>query len=722
MLLYSLKNSLQQVEPHLTGLIPPEAIERIKSVSCLFPDASVSSYGFEYRLDPSALDVDFAINVKKPGQEIIAGLNPHTRLPEAFETHPIWQRISKFCQRTCDPSTLLHHQINDLWLEFDLESDRDVVNDIPPVPGLLFGPNANLAIASDYSWIWEEALPILWEGATNPAVERKLIDCVEKFDRKIRIFQVGLMFSRKVDVIRLCLLGSPLGLLNYLSEIGWQGEIDRLQKIVESLYQYVDGIILSIDIGDRVYPRIGIEGIYHSRYLACVNGQWESLLEYLVSQQLCLPETRDNLLKYSGYELKKQFPQRIYLRGLNHTKLIYQPDRPLEAKIYFGVMHKPLSSILKSNTEQEIVKESTDNFALKISPAPQISPSSSSKTITESINSGINFLLAARDSQGWWKDFDLAAGASDEWVTSYIATMLATISDDQVASATNTAWQLLNTRRNRANGLWGYNRLTPGDADSTGWALQLARALGENNSSRARQALRSLAEHKRLDGGVCTYDTDKAIRAFIHAGVDRSFAGWCSSHTCVSAAIAALPEYRSQLMGYLYSTQESDGSWLPYWWHDPEYATALAAEAIDLNNPDEKHLAVNQALTWAIKRLEGQGFASTSHRPSGSPFATAWCLRLLLLGKSYLIVREPIEKATKWLVQQQQADGSWVSSARLRVPLPEDLNPDQFDRWIYHGKIEGSIALDRQNVFTTATVVNALHRSLIFENSNESSK
>jgi hypothetical protein len=159
----------------------------------------------------------------------------------------------------------------------------------------------------------------------------------------------------------------------------------------------------------------------------------------------------------------------------------------------------------------------------------------------------------------------------------------------------------------------------------------------------------------------------------------------------------------------LHTTQAPDGGWPAYWWQDPEYATALAAEALAGIEPDTGRVA--RAVAWGINRLSPQGYVATGDHPGGSPFATAWCLRLLLLGRADGAVREAIAAVTDWLVRQQLPDGSWMSSARLRVPYPDDLDPNQFDRWVYHGAVQGSLVFDRQRAFTTATVLHALYRS-----------
>ena len=54
----------------------------------------------------------------------------------------------------------------------------------------------------------------------------------------------------------------------------------------------------------------------------------------------------------------------------------------------------------------------------------------------------------------------------------------------------------------------------------------------------------------------------------------------------------------------------------------------------------------------------------------------------------------------RWLVTAQHADGSWPASARLRVPMPGQVDANGQERMIN--------ALDQNRVFTTAAVTAAL--------------
>lgn len=328
-------------------------------------------------------------------------------------------------------------------------------------------------------------------------------------------------------------------------------------------------------------------------------------------------------------------------------------------------------------------------------------------SIQLAIEAALTFLINARDRRGWWIDFSLAAGFSDEWVTGYVGTTLASIPDPRCAEAAVKAWYLLDTRR-RPSGAWGYNSLTPGDSDSTAWGIQLACAVGNGKSGRAIEAHHCLTKHVQANGGIATYAVDEPIRHFIGAPDELSFCGWCDTHTCVTAAAAVLPGFNTQVRAYLRRMQCDDGSWSSYWWCEPEYATDFAAAALAREGNEDDITRVRGAVQWALERLSPDGIVTNVDCPGGSPFATALCLRTLLLASNPESVHEQVRAATTWLLQHQLPNGSWPPSARLRIPLPCDKHPDLYHGWVYHGKIQGSIVVDQRAVFTTATVLKTL--------------
>lgn len=334
------------------------------------------------------------------------------------------------------------------------------------------------------------------------------------------------------------------------------------------------------------------------------------------------------------------------------------------------------------------------------------------------IGAGVDFLLSKRARDGWWEDFNGGPGPSDEWVTGYVGAALAGVPGARAAEAAREAWRVLSRRRWWSGG-WGWNAKVPADADSTQCALRLAWRVGDNGSIRVRRGRRFLARHIGASGGIATYTGSHPglhflaaynIRNVLRRQPRLSFRGWSAEHVCVTAAAAGLAEInaRTPVRSYLRSTQARDGGWHAYWWSDPEYATALAAEALATNAQAEDGPRLQSAFGWADRRLDSDGAVRSAIQPDGSPFATAWCLRLLALAPDQPGRRERLEKGLDWLLHHQRADGSWTPSAALRVPPPDLVDAERLERWTLDGWGWGRIRFDQNGIFTTATVVDAL--------------
>jgi hypothetical protein len=317
------------------------------------------------------------------------------------------------------------------------------------------------------------------------------------------------------------------------------------------------------------------------------------------------------------------------------------------------------------------------------------------------------YLIAARDPDGWWRDFDIA-GPSDCWVTAYIGEALSHAPGKEAREAATAAWRRL---RARSGPGWAYRDGIPCDADSTIWALRLAERLRVRLSPTVWRGQRFLASHIDATGGLATYRSDGPIGQFTQ--LDDRFRGWRAAHACVTAAGAGLERFapRALLLDFLRQAQDVDGGWTAYWWADREYATALAAEALSTTGRDDDEQRVLRAVRWARSRLDPSGSIPSRWNPAGSPFATAWGLRLLALGAGDPDVDEALRRSTSWLVGHQHKSGSWPASARLRVPPPDMTDPAEVEAWGSDGQGEasiGTVVLDRRGLHTTATVLRAL--------------
>jgi len=299
--------------------------------------------------------------------------------------------------------------------------------------------------------------------------------------------------------------------------------------------------------------------------------------------------------------------------------------------------------------------------------------------------------LRSLDTDGWWRDWETHGGISDEWVTAYTACALACGGDSLARDNAERAFDLLCSRR-PSKECWAYNDHSPPDADSTIWVCRLARAL--NRSAEVAPALWFLKRSLQPEGGLGTYASDEDIRRLMRFPRNVSYRGWLSPHACVTAAAASLPEFgRMQgVRAYLRREQQPDGHWEGYWWPDPEYTTALAVEALRDHGTAEDSAAIEAAVRWVRSR---------PIRPSA--FALACRIRILRLDDPRTCV-----ELTAALAELQNSDGSWPSSARIRIPPTDFVNPASIWNWDYNRKDIYGIRLDHARIFTTATVLNAL--------------
>lgn len=336
------------------------------------------------------------------------------------------------------------------------------------------------------------------------------------------------------------------------------------------------------------------------------------------------------------------------------------------------------------------------------------------------LDSGMRFLCLTQQDDGRWSDFDTLAGPSDEWVTAIAVSALAVLpvppgGKQDVEGALTSAGKWLSARQ-RDDGGWGYSDLVPSDADSTSHVRAALSLIPGTLPGVLAQADSFLALHEDAAGRLHTYADEAGIRAY--TGVDDaiSFAGWTSAHPCVTAYAASTlpPDRRRRLVEALRHWQREDGSWPAYWWSDRTSATRWAAEAIT-GSSGKASAADRPVLASAEAWLRHRG-QELMDQPSGSLDGTAYPLAHVLAGLITLqSERASIDQIAAHLRMQQCDDGSWPSSARLRIPPPDVVDPEALTQWSRESGGGASINSDLRRIVTTATALGALarHASLL---------
>lgn len=350
---------LHALEPHISkDLISTKNYTEIKDLASHFSEGITSFFGFETRLNSTSTRSDylFAVSSKKGEREALLNLIRNGNLPESFMKKEEWQRVGNLVESWADPTSTLHNKIRGLWLEFDT---ADTHNEAP-VPGIFIHTvPIRIDTSSDIkecSWLTRIALPILAGKTLSKNIEKQLLTAFEKLPENAVVFQAAVMLSRHETGVRIVVMKlKPKQIVSYLKEIGWNGDEKELSALIDDLEKHVTRINLQIQIDESgINPKVGMECNFSPDRLH-LETKWPDFLDYLIEKKLCLPEKKSMLLGFAGVEQEDtsyDFSFTTYkiaakmhdndfssalVRYLNHIKINYATDCPLEAKAYPGI-------------------------------------------------------------------------------------------------------------------------------------------------------------------------------------------------------------------------------------------------------------------------------------------------------------------------------------------------------------------------------------------------
>jgi hypothetical protein len=313
-------------------------VTHLRKVARLLPIFAVDFFGFECRLGLGAAPADCAINLTPEGARMLAG-QAETKAPDIFHRGP-WPRVQQFYSHWAETATTPFADAGSTWIEFDVSSGE-------PLPNLLFGYWPLRHKARPPEWLTSVIIPLLLGFPLSAQFEATLLRCFEKRPTGTEDFQVGVMLSRNLPAVRICIFDLPTdAVFPYLESIGWHGPKERLAAYLEAFRPYSDFVGLHLDVGEQVYPHIGIEPNFVA---GCWSRQppkesrWEGQFEQLRKFELLTPEKQQALLGWIGYQsFGGGSAETLLLRGLSHIKVVLRPDGQAISKAYFGVAYRTL--------------------------------------------------------------------------------------------------------------------------------------------------------------------------------------------------------------------------------------------------------------------------------------------------------------------------------------------------------------------------------------------
>lgn len=327
-------------------LISSEAFDEIKKSASILPSELVNfTFGFECELGNENPDADFLVsyNTQIGKRDALANIS----LDKELKENKVWKGILEVNNRWNDKNDFIYHRLDFLWLEFDTKTKNYFV------PGIFFGP----LIYSDSKFSRKEQFIIICEkvfaifGIDKPG--KSVLTLMNNLPDDVHIFQIGILPARNVPFQRFCITklnSDELEKLLYVVEYPY---IDKAVELFNWLSDFSDKIEVDIDLGDEIGEKIGYECYIESENIE----KWQKFLDFLVDEKMCTKEKCEAILNYPGVSdsdtdrdiwpenlldalsVMNSWKQSIFKRSIHHIKVVFEPGKPLQAKVYLAVNH-----------------------------------------------------------------------------------------------------------------------------------------------------------------------------------------------------------------------------------------------------------------------------------------------------------------------------------------------------------------------------------------------
>ena len=303
----------------------------------------------ECRLDASQSQVDLS-------QSFLVGDQPEliALLSEVVDT-PSWNGLAEFFHAWSSPGTLLAETIEGAWLEFDLDPATSAAM---PLPGLFLSfkscDNDAPSVPRIEAALEQVSNMVLGRNDAS-AMIAKLLRCIDALPPRATPTYVGYMTSRADTPLRAQFSGiSHSELVSYLGRIGLGPASGEIHQAIEIAHTFFETSVLCIDLMPEVGERVGFELFPSS---GRNKDDLAPFLDRLVDLGICSPVKRTALESWPGRmdptnapapwpdhliieSLRRPADQFSVLdRRINHFKLVCQPDRHIEAKVYLALDH-----------------------------------------------------------------------------------------------------------------------------------------------------------------------------------------------------------------------------------------------------------------------------------------------------------------------------------------------------------------------------------------------
>ncbi len=309
--------------------------KKLEKFQIFIPPALTRLFCFESPLhsEKNWIDTIFYMNLLDGS---LASINKFFSENRNDTTHlSIWKDFYELLNESRKDNFFAEHNLTKMFFEFDVGSSIAW----PPKPSVFFSVTKNHRFEEIYRKLFEILKKT--DFPFSSTLSKVVKACAH---RSLEIFQVGLMLSRDVKGVRVCIRATELKeevVDDFLRSIDYPIDRSGFLDLLKRVTPYFSYFALHLDIAEVVSPKLGLECYIKQGSFSECKTNWENGFNFLVSEKFTTQEKRRAAISWLGgfkEELSEGWASyRQFLRTINHIKLIYAPGREIEAKVYLRV-------------------------------------------------------------------------------------------------------------------------------------------------------------------------------------------------------------------------------------------------------------------------------------------------------------------------------------------------------------------------------------------------
>lgn len=319
-------------------LISTEHLSLIAGVLDDFPAGLSGAFGYEIRLNDLLPASDFAFAIRHDNR------HKTTQINRRLLSNHYWQNIDRLFREWRNDDSLIRNLVDQVWLEFDIDGPpADIV-----VPGVFINFMGNTTTSGytrdDIMRGTKQLLRTLGGDVVPDYVLENARQLLTVLPDRCPVKYLGYMPARHPGVMRYSVLFEQSDdIAAIVREVFPDFDKAHMLNFCNQLFEYSDLLILNFDIGKKIYPKTGIECRFSTDELT-YNKQYrrKPFIEYLTAENYCLRDKGEALLSWPGAS-REVFSKALYksvtYRLIHYFKAVYEPDKPVEFKAYFGYLN-----------------------------------------------------------------------------------------------------------------------------------------------------------------------------------------------------------------------------------------------------------------------------------------------------------------------------------------------------------------------------------------------